>query len=56
MSAAQTSDPRESFSALLARLHLEQHTGAVILHFGQGVPSRVEFVKSTVIVLDNAKN
>ena len=42
-----------SFPDLLERLHREQYTGPVILHFAQGRPNHVEIpAKPETIVLD----
>lgn len=48
-------DHAVTFARLLERLHRDKHTGPVTIHFGQGVPSRVEIPgEPTRITLDRA--
>lgn len=45
----------ETFPAMLDRLYAEQYTGAIVVQFGQGVPSAIEIPQpSQRIVLDKA--
>lgn len=47
---------RDSFAALLARLHAERYTGALVLHFGQGVAHHAEIPNAPRrIALDKRK-
>jgi hypothetical protein len=47
----------ETFPALLQRLYREQYTGAVTMHFGQGVPTMVELPATpTRIILDKRRD
>jgi hypothetical protein len=47
----------ESFADVLGRLHREGYTGAVLVHFGQGVPSEVQVLSpESRIRLDKRKS
>lgn len=55
--AALRQQDRVSFPYLLAALHQAKHTGAVVIHFSQGTPGKVEFpCEPTRIALDNRKS
>lgn len=52
----QQAGERESFSALLQRLHAERYTGAVTLHFGQGIAHAADLQsQATRITLTKGK-
>jgi hypothetical protein len=49
--------PRETFPAVLERLYGEKYTGPIVVQFGQGVPSVIEFPQpSRRIRLDTGRN
>lgn len=46
----------EAFADVLAKLHAQQHTGAVTIHFAQGYAVRVELPGEPIrIKLDNGR-
>jgi|TARA_Y100000310_G_scaffold90518_1_gene87753 hypothetical protein len=45
-----------TFFEWLQRLHAEQYTGSIVVHFAQGRPTVIEFPKeSTSVHLDNGR-
>ena len=49
--AAEPSPTTSTFAVELSKLHAEQFTGRVVIHFGQGVPSSLEIVTSRFVRL-----